>query len=546
MKTLTAQMQSHLAGETTTLATCAKVILTKYPLRIVGITQANPGVVTTRWAHSLETGDVVRIRRVRGMTGVNRQEFQVTVLDYLRFEIDFDTTGQQPYTHKGIAEKVVGYTDHPRDLTLDKVTYKSTLAYTPQSLRQGSEMAVDTIEHQGILTNAAKQELQGFTIDGITDEDLIAGRYDNAEFLFFQVNYEDLTQGIIILASGRLGEVTLHRGTYEAELAGKTAFLQEQIQEVYTAHCRADLGDDYDGSELEHELQPGFGCKVRLDPPLWQPETEYSLRPIGDAGQGGVVKSAAAPGRQFRVSVTGISGLTEPVWNTTISGTTVDGTVEWITEPVLTKTGRVYTVIDRRRWIDEERAEAPMAGAGGAATLFPIIAVNQGAKRFTIAGNFAAQFPAQATFALVGSAENDGTYSIASSADNGPSTDIVVNETIPGSGVSGSIIGRLPSFVGFFTHGKVTFLTGKNKGISREVKSFSVSTVDGENFTGPGAFEVFEAFPFDIQQGDEYEATAGCDKSLAMCVNKFDNVHNRRAEDNIPGTDKMLLYPDAK
>jgi hypothetical protein len=73
-----------------------------------------------------------------------------------------------------------------------------------------------------------------------------------------------------------------------------------------------------------------------------------------------------------------------------------------------------------------------------------------------------------------------------------------------------------------------------------------VSTTDGVTFTGPGVFEIFEALPFDLQVGDAYEAAAGCDKSLLACVNKFDNVHNRRAEDNIPGMDKALLYPDSK
>jgi hypothetical protein len=546
MKTLTAQLLAHLNGELQTLATCVKITFAKYPPRIVAISQANPGVVTTRWAHDYETGDVVKIVGVRGMTSVNRQEFVVTKVDDFRFSIGVSTSGFEPYTHKGVARKVFGFTDHPREILFENVTYKSTLAYTSQSLRQGSAMAVDSVEHQGILQNAAKQELQGLLLDGITDDDLIAGFYDNAEMEFFVVNYQDLTMGRLILGSGRLGETTLNRGQYVAELVGKTAYLQETLQEVYTARCRADLGDDYDGSEPEHELHPGFGCKVRLDPPLWTPNTDYTIRAPGDAGSGHLVRSAAFPDVAFQVSVTGTSGGSEPAWNGTVGGTTVDGSVEWTTVQALSKSGTVHAVIDRRRWIDNDRSEAPLAGAGGVTTLFAITAVNQGAKRFTIAGDFVAQFPAGSTFTIVGSAANDGGYTIVSSTLNAGNTEIVVSETVPDGTASGSIIGRLPSLVGFFAFGKVTFLDGKNKGISREVRSFSVSTADGMTFTGPGFFEVFEQFPFDIQVGDAYEATAGCDKSLSMCVNKFDNVANRRAEDNIPGMDRALLYPDSK
>jgi hypothetical protein len=547
MKTASAGLISHLNGEVMTLATCVKIVLTKYQPRIVAVTNANPGVITTRWAHGFLTGDVVKIRNARGMIQLNRQEYQITKIDELRFSIDANTTAYDTYTHKGIAQKIVGYTAHSSDLVFEKVNYKSTVGYAPDSMRQGSEMAVDSIETQGILQNAAKQQINGLLIDGISDEELMAGRYDNAAVEIFLVNYEDLTQGRMSYPiSGRLGETTLHRGTYHAELSGKQSSLQENYQELYSAVCRADLGDDLDGSEPEHELQQGFGCKVRLDPPYWQPGTVYTERIAGDAGSGSVVKSTTDTGRNFVNTTPGTSGSTEPAWNLTVGGTTADGTAVWTTIEALTKSGTVYQVIDRRRFIDNNRSEVPIEGLGGTSTLFPITAVNTGAKRFTIAGNFATEFPAQSRFSIVGSAANDGTYTIVSATNNGANTDIVVSQTVPSAGVSGSIIGRLPSLLGFFTFGKVTFLSGKNIGISREVRAFSTTTADGVTFTGPGAFELFEALPFDLQIGDQYEAHAGCDKSLKICVERFDNVANRRAEDNIPGTDKALLYPDAK
>ncbi len=480
MKTVSVGLAAELESEFMTVTSCVKLVLMKYQPRITNITNGNPGIVTTRWAHGLITGDVVKLRMVRGMTEVNRQEYQIIKLDDYSYSIDANTSAFGVYTKKGISHKVIGFTSFVNDLIFEKVNYRATLGYTPESIKQGSDMALDSIEHRGILQNKAKNEIAGLLADGINDEDLASGRYDGAEFEVFLINYEDLAQGRMAFPiSGSLGKTSLHRGTYQAEMLGKTARLQEQWQKVYTKHCRADLGDDYDGSEPEHKDYPGFGCKL-------------DLQALGFIHEG------------------------------TVTG-----------------------VIDRRRFMDASRSEPPIEGIGGVSTLFPIIAVNVGAKRFTIEGNHAAEFPASNRFTVVNSPANDGTYTIASSTDSGANTLIVVTTT-PDAGVGGSIVGRLPTLVGYFTYGLVTFLDGKNIGIAREVKSFSVSTTDGITFTGPGLFELFEAFPFDIELGDSYEAQAGCDKSLVACTTKFNNINNRRAEDNIRGQDDMLLYPDAK
>lgn len=548
MKTVSPELEAHLNAEEKTLALCVKLTLMKYPPRIVNITNANPGVVETRWAHDFTTGDACRLMQVRGMTQVNRQEVVVTTIDATHFSIGVNTSGYGAYTGKGVAQPILGFTTHPKNLVFQNVTYKAHVGYSSDAIRQGSDLAVDSIDHRGILQNAAKYDLNQLLIDGVSDEDLLAGFYDNARVSIFAVNYEDLTQGMIAMpVAGNLGKITLQRGIYNAEFVSESAKLQQELQEVYSQVCRADLGDDFDGSEPEHDRHPGYGCKVRLDPPKWKATTAYTVRPAGDAGLGSVVKATNANiQRRFECSTAGTSAASEPTWNITLGATTTDGTAVWTTREGLTKVGIVHSVIDRRRFRDDDRYEPPTLGQGGTSTLFPIAAVNQGAKQFTIAGNFAAEFPAQSAFSVTSSPGNDGDYTIAAVLDSGANTVITVNQSIPSATADGNIVGRIAALVGFFTHGKVTFLDGKNKGIAREVRAFSLTTVDGETFTGPGLFELFEAFPFDIAVGDRYEAHAGCDKSLVMCLGKFDNMHNRRAEDNIPGTDRVLLYPDAK
>jgi uncharacterized phage protein (TIGR02218 family) len=89
-----------------------------------------------------------------------------------------------------------------------------------------------------------------FSADGITEEDLRAGKYDFAEIRMFLVNYANLGQGILKLRRGWLGEVGIRDGMYVAELRGMTQRLQMTVGEVYTPDCAADLGDARCGVDL--------------------------------------------------------------------------------------------------------------------------------------------------------------------------------------------------------------------------------------------------------------------------------------------------------
>jgi uncharacterized phage protein (TIGR02218 family) len=43
--------------------------------------------------------------------------------------------------------------------------------------------------------------------------------------------------------------------------------------------------------------------------------------------------------------------------------------------------------------------------------------------------------------------------------------------------------------------------------------------------------------------GDIFTIIAGCDKTLAICRDKFDNIINFRGDPFVPGTDALLDYP---
>jgi uncharacterized phage protein (TIGR02218 family) len=142
--------------------------------------------------------------------------------------------------------EVLGLTDHVRDLEVDGVTYAAASGYTRTAIRGTADLAVDNLDVESV-----------FSDDGITEEDLRAGRYDFAEVRMFLVNYQDLGQGILKLRRGWLGEVTIRDGMYVAELRGMTQRLQMTVGEVYAPDCSADLGDARCGVDLTTSEESG-------------------------------------------------------------------------------------------------------------------------------------------------------------------------------------------------------------------------------------------------------------------------------------------------
>jgi uncharacterized phage protein (TIGR02218 family) len=49
--------------------------------------------------------------------------------------------------------------------------------------------------------------------------------------------------------------------------------------------------------------------------------------------------------------------------------------------------------------------------------------------------------------------------------------------------------------------------------------------------------------PYALTVGDAYSLQPGCDKLLATCKVKFNNVLNFRGEPHVPGTDRLFRGP---
>lgn len=127
---------------------------------------------------------------------------------------------------------VLGFTSHVEDLVIDGVTYEAAAGYTPTAIDTSGDLAVDNLEVEGLLDSPA-----------ITEDDLLAGRWDHAQIEIFEINYEDTSMGVNKLRRGWLGEVRLGRTNFVAELRGLSQRLQQNIIELTSASCRATLGD---------------------------------------------------------------------------------------------------------------------------------------------------------------------------------------------------------------------------------------------------------------------------------------------------------------
>lgn len=124
------------------------------------------------------------------------------------------------------------FTDLDRDIVFASLNYLSIAGFTPSSVETKDNFSVDNVEVQGM-----------FQAGYITAPDLLAGKYDFAEVEIFIVNYMDISQGRMLLRRGRLGEVTMQKDTFIAELRGLAENLQQTIGELYQPSCRAILGD---------------------------------------------------------------------------------------------------------------------------------------------------------------------------------------------------------------------------------------------------------------------------------------------------------------
>jgi uncharacterized phage protein (TIGR02218 family) len=135
----------------------------------------------------------------------------------------------------------IGATDSDTQITIDGVTYSAELGIRPAQLSKSNDLKVD---------NTSVNSIYSVDSQGVTEQDLRNGLYDNARLQIFQVNLEDLPTALTnsprkhnLMFDGYIGRVTRSDRQWTFESASKVYKLGQKTGEVTSQSCRYILGD---------------------------------------------------------------------------------------------------------------------------------------------------------------------------------------------------------------------------------------------------------------------------------------------------------------
>lgn len=126
-----------------------------------------------------------------------------------------------------------------RDLVYDDgagpITYVATNGFDPSMLSSDIGFSVDNAEGYALISN---------DISGVTEDMVQRGELDDAQWIMYLVNFEDLGSGRhVILDAGDLGEIRVRYGmAWIPEILSYAMRLKQPIGGVWSRKCRAIFG----------------------------------------------------------------------------------------------------------------------------------------------------------------------------------------------------------------------------------------------------------------------------------------------------------------
>lgn len=135
----------------------------------------------------------------------------------------------------------IGLTSHDRDLVIGALVYKAAPGLVPSAVSRGSGLEPDSMELNGAVTD-----------DAIREEDLRAGRWDNAALWLHLTEWTAPGVLWLELMRGELGGVQNRGQGFSVELSGPAAVLTRPVAPATSPGCRASLGDKDCRVDLSH------------------------------------------------------------------------------------------------------------------------------------------------------------------------------------------------------------------------------------------------------------------------------------------------------
>ncbi len=146
-----------------------------------------------------------------------------------------------------------GFTDHDEDLAFNSITFEAETGFTATNVDSSLGLNVDNLDVVGALNSAR-----------LNDQDLARGLFDNAAITIWLVNWQAVSQRIILRA-GNLGEVSRGPLAFNAEVRGLAHNLNQVAGRVFQRVCDADLGDARCGVDLTAATHNGSGVVALVD-----------------------------------------------------------------------------------------------------------------------------------------------------------------------------------------------------------------------------------------------------------------------------------------
>lgn len=199
----------------------------------------------------------------------------------------------------------LGFTDHDRALAFDATTFEAAAGFTATELHDGVGLNVDNLD----VTSALRS-------DSLNEDDLAAGHFDDARVEIFRVNWQDVSQRVL-MRSGSIGEVRRTGTTFTAEIRGLAHYLQQPRGRLYQRACDADLGDARCQVDLSGPTRRATGTVIAIDAARILNVTGLAAFKSGDLARGQLQWTTGAnSGARIEIKrhTSGPDGFTLELW----------------------------------------------------------------------------------------------------------------------------------------------------------------------------------------------------------------------------------------
>jgi uncharacterized phage protein (TIGR02218 family) len=138
-------------------------------------------------------------------------------------------------------QQILTFTENSGDIVIDNLVYKSSSGVDFNNVEQFTDITENSIFVIGFIDN-----------DNISVQDIIIGKFDNAEIEIFLVEKNNLNGEKIYLSKGYFGDIQLIDNKFHVRIEGVLSLLKKTITEIYSPVCRACFCDGRCGLNREN------------------------------------------------------------------------------------------------------------------------------------------------------------------------------------------------------------------------------------------------------------------------------------------------------